>query len=47
MALAEAMACVVSDETLAIKFINNGKKKIKEFVPDTIFEKWNNYLLSL
>ena len=47
MALAEAMECVVSDETLAIKFINNGKKKIKEFVPDTIFEKWNNYLLSL
>lgn len=47
MALAEAMECVVSDETLAIKFINNGKKKIKEFVPDLIFEKWNNYLLSL
>ena len=47
MALAEAMECVISDETLAIKFIANGKKKIEEFAPNKIIEKWNNYLLKI
>jgi hypothetical protein len=41
------LECVVSDETLAIKFIANGKKKIEEFAPNIIFEKWNNYLFKL
>lgn len=42
--VAKQMQRVVDDGELVQKFIQNGSSKIKDFAPDTIFEKWNCYI---
>lgn len=47
----DAIACrldeIVSNIDLAESFIASGQKKITEFAPDAIFEKWNNFILQV
>jgi glycosyltransferase involved in cell wall biosynthesis len=42
--IANKMGEIVDDEKLAEKFIINGKTKLKEFAPEVIFKKWDEYL---
>lgn len=42
--IAKAMNKVVNDEKLAETFIEKGRKRLCDFVPSKIFDKWNVYL---
>lgn len=46
-ALAKKAVELLSDESLAKKFIFNSYEKLKEFEPKRIFDKWNAYILKL
>lgn len=38
---------LIDNELTAEKFIRNGKIKLKDFQPDTIFNQWNDYLINI
>lgn len=46
-ALAEKSIELLNDENKASNYINNSKRKLEEFAPSYVFEKWNNYLTNI
>lgn len=46
-AIAKKMDVIAEDEEIFKRFILNSKEKLLKFKPNTIFDKWNNYLLEI
>lgn len=44
-----AIKCVelIKDDNKSVSFVKNGREKLKEFNPDLIFNRWNNYLTGI
>lgn len=46
-AIAQKMTKLVDDFQLASKYIENGRRKLQEFVPEEICKNWEKYLLGI